>query len=182
MYPEEGRSAIAAAARAIADLRLGRVDEETTANVGIDRGRHAPEHRPRVVHVRRRGALARRAQARGARAGDGRRVLVRRRRSKTATSRRRCPRLQRLPLQGGRPGGAARASTRSSGAGTRPRTRLSGGAADANVFNERGLACLNLANGMADIHTPDEHITVDDLEGMVEVTLALVDAARDADA
>src|SRR5919198_4995871 len=34
MYPEGGRSAIAAAARAIADLRLGRIDEETTANVG----------------------------------------------------------------------------------------------------------------------------------------------------
>ena len=35
MVPEEGRSAIAAAARAIADLRLGRIDEETTANVGL---------------------------------------------------------------------------------------------------------------------------------------------------
>jgi di/tripeptidase len=34
---------------------------------------------------------------------------------------------------------------------------------------------------MQDIHTPDEQITVDDLEGMVEVTLALVDVARDAD-
>src|ERR671931_1723858 len=38
MYPEEGRSAIAAAARAIADMRLGRIDDETTANVGIIRG------------------------------------------------------------------------------------------------------------------------------------------------
>src|SRR3989440_7414552 len=38
MYPEEGRSAIAAAARAISDLRLGRVDEETTANVGTISG------------------------------------------------------------------------------------------------------------------------------------------------
>src|SRR5438477_1504132 len=38
MYPEEGRSAIAAAARAIADLRLGRIDDETTANVGIIHG------------------------------------------------------------------------------------------------------------------------------------------------
>ena len=38
MYPEEGRSAIAAAARAIADLRLGRIDEETTANVGMIEG------------------------------------------------------------------------------------------------------------------------------------------------
>jgi acetylornithine deacetylase/succinyl-diaminopimelate desuccinylase-like protein len=31
---------------------------------------------------------------------------------------------------------------------------------------------------MLDIHTPDERISVDDLEGMVDVTLALVDAAR----
>jgi tripeptide aminopeptidase len=55
---------------------------------------------------------------------------------------------------------------------------LSGGAADANVFNEHGLQCVNLANGMTDIHTPNEHIAVDDLEAMVDVTLALVDAAR----
>ena len=53
----------------------------------------------------------------------------------------------------------------------------SGGAADANVFNERGLQCVNLANGMAEIHTPDEYIAVADLDAMVEVTLALVDAA-----
>jgi len=32
------------------------------------------------------------------------------------------------------------------------------GAADASVFNERGLSCLNLANGMQDIHTPGERI------------------------
>ena len=38
MHPEEGRSAIAAAARAIADLRLGRLDEMTTASVGLIRG------------------------------------------------------------------------------------------------------------------------------------------------
>src|SRR5262249_24615332 len=35
MHPEEGRSAIAAAARAISDLSLGRVDEETTSNIGL---------------------------------------------------------------------------------------------------------------------------------------------------
>ncbi len=66
--------------------------------------------------------------------------------------------------------------------GYKPVYGLSGGAADANIFNEHGLACLNLANGMQDIHTPDERITVADLDGMVEVTLALVAAARDADA
>jgi tripeptide aminopeptidase len=69
---------------------------------------------------------------------------------------------------------AADALTRT---GHEPRYGLSGGAADANVFNERGLECVNLANGMTDIHTSDEHIAVADLEAMVEVTLALVDAA-----
>ena len=54
---------------------------------------------------------------------------------------------------------------------------LSGGAADANAFNEAGLSVVNLANGMADIHTPNEHIAVADLEAMVDVTLALVEVA-----
>ena len=66
------------------------------------------------------------------------------------------------------------------GAGFEPREILSGGAADANVFNEAGLPCVNLGNGMVDIHTPDERIAVDDLEAMVEVTLGLVEAARRA--
>src|SRR5919108_159479 len=64
--------------------------------------------------------------------------------------------------------------------GFAPSYALSGGAADANVFNERGLPCVNLANGMANIHTSDESIAVSDLEAMVEVTLALVDVAREA--
>jgi tripeptide aminopeptidase len=69
---------------------------------------------------------------------------------------------------------AARALER---CGHSPTYALSGGGADANVFNERGLRCVNLANGMTDIHTPDEHISVADLEGMVDVTLALVEEA-----
>ena len=65
-------------------------------------------------------------------------------------------------------------------AGFTPSYVLSGGGADANVFNARRLECVNLANGMMEIHTPDEHIAVSDLESMVEVTLALVEAARES--
>ena len=36
--PEDGHSAIAAAAAAVAEMKLGRLDEETTANVGIIEG------------------------------------------------------------------------------------------------------------------------------------------------
>ena len=69
--------------------------------------------------------------------------------------------------------------TRSSDRASSRGSTLSGGAADANVFTARGLPCVNLANGMLDIHTPDERIAVDDLERMVDVTLALVDAAAE---
>jgi tripeptide aminopeptidase len=62
-------------------------------------------------------------------------------------------------------------------AGFAATTGRSGGAADANVFNQKGLPCVNLANGMAEIHTPDEHIAVADLERMVDVTLGIVHAA-----
>jgi tripeptide aminopeptidase len=54
----------------------------------------------------------------------------------------------------------------------------SGGGADANVFNAAGMPCLNICNGMADIHTSQEHIAVADLEGMTAVTGALIDLAR----
>ena len=41
-------------------------------------------------------------------------------------------------------------------------------------------AVIALANGMAEIHSPQEHIAVADLEAMVEVTLGLLDEARAA--
>ena len=54
----------------------------------------------------------------------------------------------------------------------------SGGGADANVWNASGLECVNLCNGMAEIHTASEHIAAADLDAMLDITLALVDAAR----
>ena len=54
----------------------------------------------------------------------------------------------------------------------------SGGAADANVFNERGLRCLNITHGVYDFHSPNERVAVADLEAMVDLTVALVEDAR----
>ena len=76
MVPEEGRSAIAAAARAISDLRLGRLDEETSANVGRIDGGTATTSSPSAARSRP-GPLARRAQARRPRRGDARSLHVR---------------------------------------------------------------------------------------------------------
>jgi tripeptide aminopeptidase len=178
MYPEEGRSAIAAAARAIADLRLGRIDDETSANVGQIEGGTArnviPEHCRLVAE---------------ARSHDERKLadLVQEMLDTVtfAASLGECEVETHV-------GAAARgyrfrrgapavelAAAALSRTGHEPSFVLSGGGADANVFNERGLACVNLANGMTDIHTPEERIAVADLEAMVDVTLALVDEAAE---
>ena len=179
MYPEEGRSAIAAAARAIADFRLGRIDEDTTANVGTITGGTAgniiPEWCTFLAEARSQdeGKLRDLVQelmdaiAFAASAGECE-VDIQVKKDYKGYRFKASDEVVRLAC-----GALVRA-------GHEPRFALSGGAADANVFNERGLACVNLANGMAEIHTSDEHIAVADLEAMVDVTLALVDEARAA--
>jgi len=178
MAPEEGRSAIAAAARAVADFRLGRIDEETSANVGtIDGGtarniipdRCVLEAEVRSHDERKLADLVREMQETVAFAAslEGCEAEVTIERSYRGYRFRRDEPAVRI---------AATALERS---GFAPTFGLSGGGADANVFNERGLPCVNLANGATAIHTPEEHIAVADLEAMVEVTLALLDAARE---
>ena len=181
MYPEEGRSAIAAASKAIADLKLGRVDDESSANVGLINGGTAGNIVPEWCTF-----LAEARSHDSEKLADMVREMLEA--ATFAASLEDCQvetevhksysgyRFKRDDL-------AVRlASSALERSGYQPSYTLSGGAADANVFNERGLACVNLANGMAEIHTPDEHIAVADLERMVDVTLALVDVARETDA
>jgi len=65
-------------------------------------------------------------------------------------------------------------------AGYEPAHIVSNGGADANVFNLRGMPCVNLSSAMTAVHSPEEHIAVADVEGMVAVALELVEAARTA--
>jgi tripeptide aminopeptidase len=179
MAPEDGRSAVAAASRAIADFRLGRVDEETSANVGVITGGTArnvvPEWCSLTAEVRSHDE---------AKATD----LVREMLETAAFAATLADCEVESEVRPGFPGYRFRetdppvrlAAEALQRAGYAPTYALSGGGADANVFNARGLACVNLANGMAEIHTPEEHIAVVDLQRMVDVTLALVDVALEA--
>jgi tripeptide aminopeptidase len=176
MQPEEGRSAIAAAARAIAELRLGRVDEDSTSNVGTITGGTATNIVPewctfvaeaRSQDERKLADLVQEMQDAITFAAGVAECSVE---TKTRKSYRgyRFARTDEAVV---------RAAAALEACGFDVSYDLSGGAADANVFNERGLECVNLANGMTDIHTSNEHIAVADLEAMVDVTLALVDGA-----
>ena len=178
MFPELGRSAIAAAAKTIAALRLGRLDAETTANVGVIDGGTALNVVPERCRVRvdlrshdeaKLTALVQEVlDAAAWAANEGGCTLE-------ATVYETCPGY-RVAADAG-PVRLARAALRR--AGYEPRLALTGGGADTNVLARRGCRCVTLSNGMEGIHTADEHISVADLEGMVEVTLALVDVARE---
>jgi tripeptide aminopeptidase len=169
--PEDGLSAIQMAAEAIAGMRLGRVDDETTANLGVIQGGLATNIVPDRVTIR----------------GETRSLDLGRLEAQTEHMRRRFEdavgghvvrlgesehraRLEveiqhqypRLDVADEAPivalvQGAARATGRSC------RTRSTGGASDANVFSSRGIEIANLACGMREIHTVNEWVDLRDL-------------------
>jgi tripeptide aminopeptidase len=176
--PEEGSSAILAAARAIASMRLGRIDEETTVNVGTIAGGTAinvvPERCEVVAEVR--GLSDERAEEVVGEVVD---------RVHEAANLPECDcdvdvSVQRTfsgyRLPATRP--AVRVAEQALGAcGYEPRRIASGGASDANALLAQGFETVNLANGTERNHEPGERVSVAALEGMLDVALALLDEA-----
>ena len=152
MSPEDGRSAIAAAARAIADLRLGRLDDETTANVGLISGGTARNIVPEFCSVV--------AEARSHEAQTLAALVQEMVDSLTfAASVEECE--VDITLEDKYSGYRLRAedevvrlaSEAFTACGFTPSLITAGGGADANVFNAKGRPCANLANGMSRIHS-----------------------------
>jgi tripeptide aminopeptidase len=174
--PEAGRSAVAAAAKAIAAMRLGRLDAETTANVGLIEGGSAinviPERCRLEAEVRSLDAdradsittqLVDHLQD-AANAGEcDLDVNVERMFGGYRTK----PRAPQLAV-------AERALR---ACGYEPRHIDSGGASDANSFEAAGLSCTCLADGVEHNHEPGERVSAADLEMMLDIAITLVDEA-----
>jgi tripeptide aminopeptidase len=176
--PEQGRSAIAAAARAISEMRLGRIDDETTSNIGLIHGGSA---RNVVAGQCTVAAEARSLDATKAlrqcqamidaitHAADAEGCEV-----ETATTHE----YEAYRLRRSEPV-VVLAEQALTACGYVPEALRTGGGADSHIFNARGRPCLNLPSGMRAIHTSSEAIAVADVEGIVRIVLALVEAARD---
>jgi tripeptide aminopeptidase len=171
--PEDGRSAIEAAAAAVARLELGRLDEKTTANVGRFEGGTALN----VVAERCRVELETRSLD-DTRASEVASRIVDA--FTEAASDAECD-LETLVEETFRGYALARtsppvglAAAALDARGIEPRFISTGGGADANVFVNRGLQVLNVANGTQNAHQPDECVTIDALETMLDVVLEIV--------
>jgi tripeptide aminopeptidase len=171
--PEHGRNAIAAAARAISAMRIGRIDEGTTANVGTIEGGTAANV---VAEYCRVELEARSLDDEVAGRLIGEMVDA----CSEAASDADCDvetlveqlfrgyRLPRTAL----PVAAAAAALES--VGIEPAYITTGGGSDANALVAAGLPVLNVANGTERNHQPDESVTTEALETMLDVALAIV--------
>ncbi|HZI91360.1 MAG TPA: M20/M25/M40 family metallo-hydrolase [Thermoleophilaceae bacterium] len=179
--PESGRNAIVAAAKALSRMRIGRLDEGTTANAGLIEGGSASN----VVAEHARLEL----EARSLDDAEAGRVVSEMVDACTeAASDTGCDvesiveqlfRSYRLPRTAP-PVRAAAAALES--LGIEPAYVPTGGGSDANALIAAGLLTLNLANGTERNHQPDESVTVEALETMLDVALALVDRCAEVEA
>lgn len=176
MNPEDGINAIQVASHAIAQMKLGRIDHETTCNIGMIAGGKATNIVPDSVtldgETRSLDAGKREAQTaamcgaiREAAAKFGAGVDI-----VTETL------YHEFNLSEGSPPVrlAVEAATR---LGLTPKLEKTGGGSDANIFNSRGIEAAVLGIGMKKVHTTEEYIALDDLSGNAVYLLEIVKTA-----
>lgn len=180
--PEQGISAIRIAAEAIAEMKLGRIDDVTTANVGVIRGGEATNIITNLVTLRGEARSLsdekleeqtrhmtecfERAAAKYEVTVEG---VTTRGRVESHVSREYwamdvpdTSRVVQLVYE------AARRK------GMKVEAMASGGGCDANIFNKRGIECANFGTGMRAIHTVKEWLDVKDMYDSAEMTLEIL--------
>ena len=175
--PEDGSNAIAAAAAAISRMELGRLDEETTANVGVisggTSGNVVPGHCSIVAEARSLDS-GRAAEVAGS-LSDA---------CAWGASEHGCDADVRIEelfrgyrivafFAGAGPGRGGPAAARASS----PCAPRPGGGSDANALIVDGFDCVLLANGTEANHTADESVSARNLDAMLEVCEGIVAAA-----
>ena len=181
LNPEQGVSAFCLAARAIADIRLGRLDEQSTANFGLIRGgvatnivpdlitiegevrSHSPQkledYTKEIESTFRNVVLGWSSQVSGAKQPSVEITVE--------------PEYPVMRLRDNEP-----AITRAKKAADILERELvfevSGGGSDANIFNSYGLRTAIIATGMDKVHTTDECLDLRDLVSVTELLLAVV--------
>ena len=187
--PEKGINAILLAGKAIAGLELGRIDAETTCNIGIIEGGMATNIVPNRVVVKGE-----------ARSHDDEKLnqitdqIVSAFKGvvddyKEKHSDNLLPRVDirinkdfsRTHIPSDHPV-VVLATRAAENLGRKMKTKTSGGGADANVFFEKGILTGVLGTGMRDMHSVRESVNLDDMVRTSELLLEIIRLHSTADA
>jgi len=171
--PEKGISAIRIASNAISRMNLGRIDDETTANVGVIRGGRATNIIPDSVTIEAEARSHNTAkldaqiahmrdalETAAAEAGAGISIKIEREYLN-----------YRLP-ENAPVVRVAQAAARA--IGIQPTIRVSGGGSDANIFNAHGLPTAPLGTAMRNCHSLTEEISVSELQDVFRFVMQIV--------
>jgi len=180
--PEKGINAIKVAAEGIAQMHLGRIDDETTANIGVVEGGMAVNIVPN--HVILRGEARSHSEEKLNRQTEhmkhcleeaaARHVLELDGKRHSAKVEAKIERdYDRMDVPESAPivklVHAAAKSLK-----LEVKTLATGGGCDANVLNQKGLVVANLSTGMRDIHTVNEWLDLRDLNRSAQMVLEIV--------
>jgi tripeptide aminopeptidase len=174
--PEEGINAIVVAAKAISSMKLGRIDPETTANIGVIRGGAATNIVPDLVELegeaRSRNEASLEAQTahmvealQAACAEYGAEAEINVTHSYSAYHMKPEDYVVQLAVKA------------SQGIGVEPIQQGTGGGSDANIINSRGIPSVVLGLGYENIHSTAESIPVAQLVKAAELVVSIIQAS-----
>jgi tripeptide aminopeptidase len=160
--PEKGINAIRAAAEIISNIPDGRIDSETTANIGIITGGTATNVVPKevVIHGELRGHSAGAINKLKKTIFDIAKQTAARHHAMIHISE--FEEYRSFKINKDEPflkylDGIYK------NCGIETAHVTTGGGSDANIFNEKGITSINISNGMQNVHSTEEFITIQDL-------------------
>jgi tripeptide aminopeptidase len=170
--PEKGINSIKAACMAVSKIRTGRIDEETTANIGVISGGQArnivPEKTSVLMEARSLNPLKLKKlsdsmvdaiKSTSKEAGTGIDYkLVREYDGFTISP-------EEIPVKV--------SISALKNIGIVPVIAPSGGGSDINIFNSRGKKSVNLSSGMENVHTSSEYVKVEQLEKLADLIMEI---------
>ena len=171
--PEKGINAVKVAAEAIAAMPLGRIDEETVANIGTITGGEARNIVPGEVVLE--GMARSHDQAKLDAQLDAMRSTVTEAAERHgATFDFEAEEIYRTYKidESERPYREAARAIETLGIEVFP--RKSGGGTDGNFYNAKGISCVGLATGMVDEHAATEHIAIEDMVMACKILVTIV--------
>ncbi len=171
--PEKGINAIRVAAEAISAMPLGRIDEETTSNIGVIRGGEATNIVPDEVYMRgeARSRNEAKLQAQTSSMVAALESAAERHGATVDIEVEQAYQTYCISAEQ-RPYAVAAQAIQSLGFVLIPKT--SGGGTDGNIYTAAGIPCVALSTGMAEVHTANEYVAVQDVIDSARVLVTLV--------